>query len=241
VRAFEYPQGYGGHAHRHRLAQVVYPIRGVVSVRSAGGTWTVTEPAAVAIPPWCDHRVAAHGNVSLRSVFVDPDVYPTLVPAEIRALRVTPLLHELIVEAGRHYTDLHADGVGAAAVGLIVQLLPGMPSAVTSVWVPTVIHPLLVPIVDRWEREPGLPLDLDRTARGAGLSPRHLRRLFKAETGVTITTWRCLHHVQTALLGLARGQAVSRIAADLGYGSSSAFIAMFKRHTGRTPGATVDR
>ena len=41
VRAFEHPQGYVGHTHRHRLAQVVYPIRGVVSVETTTGTWVV--------------------------------------------------------------------------------------------------------------------------------------------------------------------------------------------------------
>jgi quercetin dioxygenase-like cupin family protein len=40
VRAFEYPQGYTGHPHRHRLAQIVYPLRGVVSVETGPGTWS---------------------------------------------------------------------------------------------------------------------------------------------------------------------------------------------------------
>src|SRR3954447_8076620 len=71
VRAFEYPLGYAGYAHRHRLAQIVYPLRGVVSVRAASGTWVTTRLTAVAIPPWEEHRVAAHGNASLRSVFID--------------------------------------------------------------------------------------------------------------------------------------------------------------------------
>src|SRR5205085_4819503 len=69
VRAFEYPQGYPGHTHRHRLAQVVYPVRGVVSVEAATGTSVLTRLTALAIPPWLDHRVAAHGNASSRSVF----------------------------------------------------------------------------------------------------------------------------------------------------------------------------
>jgi AraC-like DNA-binding protein/quercetin dioxygenase-like cupin family protein len=238
VRAFEYPQGYGGHAHRHRLAQVVYPIRGVVSVRTPDGTRTVTEHSAVAIPPWVDHRVAAHGNASLRSVFVDPDVHPALVPPAPRCLGVSPLLHELITEAGRHYTDLDGDEVGTAAIDLIVRLLPRMPEADRSVWVPRVVHPLLRPIVAAWESDPGLAVDLEATARQAGLSSRHLRRLFKADCGVTISTWRSLHHVQTAMLWLAQGKSVSRVSGDLGYASSSAFIAMFKRRTGRTPGTS---
>src|SRR5262245_13737395 len=126
VRAFEYPQGYIGHAHRHRLAQIVYPLRGVVSVETDTGTWVVTTLSAVAIPPWHPHRVAAHGNASLRSVFVDPDDYPALVP-EPATIHVSELLHELIREAGHYYTDYapaddgESDDVGAALIGLIVR------------------------------------------------------------------------------------------------------------------------
>jgi AraC-like DNA-binding protein len=54
---------------------------------------------------------------------------------------------------------------------------------------------------------------------------------------VTFSTWRALHHVRHALVRLGRGDSVSRVAMDLGYTSTSAFIEMFKRCTGRTPGA----
>jgi AraC-like DNA-binding protein len=50
------------------------------------------------------------------------------------------------------------------------------------------------------------------------------------------STWRSLHRTQAALAGGDRPTGHEG-AADLGYGSTSAFIEMFKRHTGRTPGA----
>ena len=53
---------------------------------------------------------------------------------------------------------------------------------------------------------------------------------------MTFSTWRSLHHVKHALVLLAHGDAVTRVAMDLGYSSTSSFIEMFKRHTGRTPG-----
>ena len=101
---FEYPRGYEGHTHQHRLAQVVYPVRGVVSVDTDAGTWVVTTRTAVTIPPWRRHRVAAYGNASLRSIFVDPDVHPRLIDT-VTTVQISALLHELIRDAGRHYTD----------------------------------------------------------------------------------------------------------------------------------------
>ena len=87
--------------------------------RGSSGSFT-----AVAIPPWQEHRVAAHGNASLRSVFVDTDAYPELV-TDLVAVHVSELLHELIREAGRHYTDFDgADPVASGVVALIARLLP---------------------------------------------------------------------------------------------------------------------
>jgi AraC-like DNA-binding protein/quercetin dioxygenase-like cupin family protein len=239
VRAFEYPRGYRGHTHRHRLAQVVYPIRGAVSVTTRAGTWMVTERAGVAVPPWHEHRVSAHGNASLRSVFVDPDVYPDLAAYRVTTIRVSPLLHELISEAGRRYPDADGGGddVGRAVADLMVRLLPGMTTPDESLWVPRVDHPLLRPVADALDAEPGHPGGIETWAGAVGLSPRHFSRLFKQDTGVTFSTWRALHRTQAALVLLAGGRPVTRVATDLGYGTTSAFIEMFKRHTGRTPGS----
>ena len=236
VRSFEYPQGYPGFAHQHRLAQVVYPLRGAVTVETEAGTWIVTTLSAVAIPPWCRHRVAAHGNASLRSVFVDPDVYPDLVP-RLATLHVNALLHELIREAGRYYTDLGDDDVARGIVTLVAQLLPTMDTAPSSMFVPRVEHPVLERVTRRVVDDPAAAVPVEVLARDAGLSARHFSRLFKAETSMSFTTWRALVQVQHTLVQLARGDAVTRVAMDLGYSSTSAFIEMFKRHTGRTPGS----
>jgi AraC-like DNA-binding protein/quercetin dioxygenase-like cupin family protein len=236
VRAFEYPQGYTGYTHRHRLAQVVYPLRGVASVETYSGTWVVTTLTAVAIPPWREHRVSAHGNASLRSVFIDPDVHPALVTDTV-TIHVSELLHELIREAGRHYTDFDGtDDLASDVIALIVRLLPTMPTSNTSVWLPRIDSPLLRPIATALEQDPADTTSVDEWARRLALSTRHFSRLFRQETGVTFSTWRALYHVKHALLLLAAGHSVTRVAMDLGYGSTSSFIEMFKRHTGRTPG-----
>jgi len=240
VRAFEYPRGYEGHSHRHRLGQLVYAVRGVVSVDTTRGSWTVTSRTAVAIPPWQRHRVAAHGNASLRSVFVDPDVHPTLV-STLAAIEVDDLSHELIHEAGRHYVDLGDNAVALAVVNLLMLRLPAMTQSDISVWVPQVSHPLLQPVAAALERDPSDPRSVDAWARVVALSPRHFSRIFKEDTGVSFSTWRALNQARRALVSLASGAPVSRVAMDLGYRSTSAFIDMFKRHTGTTPGATVGR
>jgi AraC-like DNA-binding protein len=69
------------------------------------------------------------------------------------------------------------------------------------------------------------------------MSPRTLGRLFQRDIGMAFGKWRQQLHIQVALRELERGATVSMIAYDLGYESPSAFITMFKRNTGETPGA----
>jgi AraC-like DNA-binding protein len=73
-------------------------------------------------------------------------------------------------------------------------------------------------------------------ARPAGASVRTLARLFTRETGMGFRGWRQQVRLLRALERLAAGEAVTTVALDLGYDSPSAFVAMFRRALGTTPG-----
>jgi AraC-like DNA-binding protein len=53
---------------------------------------------------------------------------------------------------------------------------------------------------------------------------------------MTFGAWRERLRLTQAVARLAEGEAVTSVAYDLGYQSPSAFIAMFKRTLGDTPG-----
>lgn len=61
-------------------------------------------------------------------------------------------------------------------------------------------------------------------------------RRFVSETGFTFTEWRQRVRLLKALELLAGGKPVTAVALDLGYGNVSAFIALFRRVFGVTPG-----
>jgi AraC-like DNA-binding protein len=71
--------------------------------------------------------------------------------------------------------------------------------------------------------------------RKCGTSRRTMERLFRAETGMSLGQWQRRQTLLHALRRLAAGENVSGVAGELGYNSSSAFIAMFRRELGRTP------
>jgi AraC-like DNA-binding protein len=72
--------------------------------------------------------------------------------------------------------------------------------------------------------------------RAAGASGRTLQRRFRAETGLGFGKWRQQVRLLRALERLAAGAAVTEVAFDLGYDSPSAFVTMFRRALGTTPG-----
>src|SRR6185503_17371695 len=75
-------------------------------------------------------------------------------------------------------------------------------------------------------------------ARRAGASRRTIERLFARETGMTMAEWRRRLRMLHAVRLLAEGQPVTAAALAVGYASVSAFIAVFKREFGATPGRT---
>ncbi|MCL6722929.1 AraC family transcriptional regulator [Klebsiella sp. T2.Ur] len=77
---------------------------------------------------------------------------------------------------------------------------------------------------------------LEEWAVWAGVSSRTLTRRFRAETGFSFNEWRQRIRLLRAIELLAAGKAVTAIALELGYDNVSAFIALFRRVIGTTPG-----
>lgn len=72
--------------------------------------------------------------------------------------------------------------------------------------------------------------------RRVGATGRTLRRLFRSQTGLSFQQWRRQFRILEAMERLEAGQPVTNVALDLGYDSTSAFITMFKKKLGTTPG-----
>ena len=77
---------------------------------------------------------------------------------------------------------------------------------------------------------------LTEWAHWGGLSERTLSRRFLTETGQHFSQWRQQARLQQALSWLAQGKPVGEVAPALGYETVSAFIAVFRRQFGTSPG-----
>jgi AraC-like DNA-binding protein len=85
-------------------------------------------------------------------------------------------------------------------------------------------------------KNPGDKRTLEEWGKLVGATRRTLTRLFHSEVGMSFGQWRQQIRILESLRRLALNEPVISVAIDLGYDSPSAFISMFKKALGKTPG-----
>ncbi|MET0275023.1 MAG: helix-turn-helix transcriptional regulator [Phenylobacterium sp.] len=230
--AVTYRDGHRLDRHTHPWAQLVYAASGVMQVSTPDAAWLVPPTRAIWVPGGVDHEIRMRGVVAMRTLYLAPAGPPETL-RDCRALEVAPLLREVIL----HVVKLGMLEVGNPAhdrlEGLLVDLLAAGETAPLELPLPR--DPRARAFAERLLAEPGGTHTLAELARHAGASLRTLQRLFLAETGLPLETWRGRARMQQAVVALSSGASVTQTALEAGYQSASAFIAAFKRTFGTTP------
>ena len=219
--------------HRHRPAQLIAAVSGVMTVTTQVGRFVVPPQRGVWVPPLTEHRIRMTGEVAMRTVYFARPLAAKL-PKVCCVVQVTPLLRELVLRAvdfPRHYPR---DGREARIAALIVDELQN--ATVAPLHLPLPEDPRAQRVTRALHADPGDQRSLAGLAKVSGASPRTLARVFRRETGMSFGAWRQQLRLLRALERLAAGDAVITVALELGYESPSAFIAMFKRTLGVSPG-----
>jgi AraC-like DNA-binding protein len=219
--------------HAHPRGQLIFASSGVMRVVCRHDIWVVPPSQAVWVPPEIEHEVYFPGEVSLRNLFVDPSVTGGL-PKKCTVIKVSPLLRELIlkaVAAGGSYAPESPEW--RLMFVILDELREAEP---TDLHLPMARDNRLLRVMEALLKNPGDNRKLDEWADIAGASPRTLSRLFVRETGLTFGEWRKKLLLQEAIDRLGKGENVTRVAFDLGYQSLSAFIEMFRKSLGTSPG-----
>ncbi|APY85304.1 AraC family transcriptional regulator [Streptomyces alfalfae] len=219
-------------AHRHDNHQIIYAGSGVVAVTTDAGTWFAPGTRAIWVPAGCVHAHRAHGHLALHLLGLPADANPLGLDAPA-VLTVSPLLRELILACTRAPHEDTPERRRLRAVLLDqLRVSPQQP-----VQLPTPKDPRLAAVCGQLHRDPADPRGLAELAATAGAGERTLSRLFRRELGMTFPQWRTQLRLYHALRMLADGVAVTTVAHRCGWASASAFIDVFRRSLGYTPGA----
>lgn len=216
-------------AHWHRKGQLVFALGGGVTCRVPSGLWMVPPHCGVWIPGSMEHSNIATANARIFFVYIEPGAAD--LPDRCCTLSISPLLRELIIElADRVEEDEVRDGL---LTTILLSELPRMP--VQQLHLPISAEPRLRRIAEALAQDPADRSTLAEWASRVALSDSSLARLVVKETGLSFGRWRQQLHLIVAIRELAAGASVQQVAGDLGYGSVTAFISMFKKALGKPP------
>jgi AraC-like DNA-binding protein len=231
--AVGYPSGAVLERHSHAWAQLVYASDGVMTVSTDEGSWVVPPQRAVWIPAGVRHAVAMSGWVAMRTLYLAPRLLRGL-PRRCCVVAVSPLLRELILHTITEGMLRAANGTHRRLAGVLLDQLRVLPAVPLELPMPRDGRALRV--ARCLQHDPAERATLDELARRAGASRRTLERLFHVETGMSFGRWRQQARLLHAMRLLASGEPVTTTALEVGYESTSAFIAAFAEVLGTTPG-----
>ncbi|MEU3180748.1 helix-turn-helix domain-containing protein [Streptomyces albidoflavus] len=215
--------------HSHPFHELLWNERGASSAIVGSRIWTITPTIGLWMPAGTLHGGVAAAGTCLRASFFGFRTTASISDTPV-AVQITPLLRLLLERLGE--PELRPAS-RAATEALVLDVLAPAPRELL-VRLPS--SALLRPIAEAVREDPGDRRTLTDWAAALGVSPRTLTRAFTAETGTSFARWVASVRAQHAIGLLTRGWEVEAVAEQVGYRSSSAFGAAFRRATGLTPG-----
>ena len=217
--------------------QLLFASRGMLTVHTEAGLWVVPVHQAVWVPPGVRHERGGGGQASRCGRSICSHGAPA---GPRRPAGRLPGGRDLATAAGDPApgdAPAHARPAGrggAASLDVLLDEITVLPLIPLDLPMPR--DPRGVRAAAWIRAEPAARHTLAEVARGAAASARTLERLFRSETGLPFGVWRQRAGCFAPCNCWRRGSAVAGVASAVGYESTSAFVAAFRRALGTTPG-----
>jgi len=223
---FEYEQS------AHGCGEFVYSYSGVMEVKVACHHYLVPSRYGLWVPPGIGYQSRNRHGACHCALQIDPALIG-LLPAEACALEVSPLIRSILEHLRDELTAPPYSPVQSRLLEVLVDQL-GIAQPAGS-YLPASADPLLSRVLECIEQNPGEGRPLSGLATQFHTTERTLMRRAKRHLGMPLTEWRQRLRTVKAVKLLEAGMKIESIALNLGYASSSSFIAMFKKLMGMTP------
>lgn len=225
------PGGFGFHSHdRHQL---IYASRGVVHVHLEVATWVLPVSRALWIHAGARHSITVKRPAEIKLLYVDAQAYSLPTSSECFIVEVSPLLRELINECALHDYAYAEDSTECRLAQVLLDQAAPSVSTQTALQLP--VDRRALKVAELLGEEPGNRESAEELASRVGASARTLMRLFLDETRMSLGTWRLRKRMLLAVELLAYGESVTEVAQQVGYESTSSFVAAFGSMFGVTP------
>lgn len=218
--------------HHHAWGELVYSFSGVMEVKLADRHYLAPPQYAIWLPPFVQHTGLNRYETSFCSLYIAEALCHRL-PQSTCAVAVSPLVHAMLEHLRDHPPAEPRSEEEERLLRVLVDQLAG--ANCMGSYLPTSDDPVLGPVLRMLEAQPGDTRSLPELAREANTTERTLMRRCQRDLGMPFAEWRQRLRVVKAMPLLEAGRTVESVALDLGYGSASAFIVMFRRMLGVTP------
>ncbi|UQG58013.1 MULTISPECIES: helix-turn-helix transcriptional regulator [unclassified Marinobacter] len=231
-RAADMPADSEYPIHTHDWGEFVYAYIGVMEVKIGKNSYLAPSQYGLWLPPKIEHQGLNRYEASHCSLYVSAPITEDL-PKVPCALEITPLTRSILVHLRSHSISSPYSQTDKRLLQVLVDQLISAKCAGS--YLPGSADPILGPILDFIERNPGDAQSLAQLARLSHTTERTVMRRAKRDLGMPLSEWRQRLRTVEAMKRLDSGIKVESIALDLGYASASSFIAMFKKLMGVTP------
>lgn len=225
-------------SHRHSWGEFVYSFSGVMEVQFGDSSLLAPPNFGIWLPPDLEHEGLSRNIARFCSFYVDAGLCDSL-PEVPCVLSVNPLARAIL----EHLREEFRDGLERFTAyteeeeRVLLTLLDQLRRAeCAESYLTYSDDPALTTVLTYLENYPESNCSNSELAALASVSERTLTRRSREELGMSLHEWRQRLRTVRAISLLEKGQTVESVALDLGYSSASAFIAMFRRQTGSTPG-----
>lgn len=219
--------------HSHSCWQFAFARSGVMHVHVAEGTQVLPPQYGMWIPANMQHSILTIGDVELESLYIEDSGGLGLVERCCTVV-VTDLVREFI-----HYACVAMSEAGDRSrsdglkVQVLLDLLMELPEAALRLPMPA--DEQMARMCNVIQEQPESRHTLDQWAAELNMTTRTFSRKFQYETGMSFLAWIQHLRLLKSLGMLKAGHSVNRIALDLGYSSSSAYIYAFRKLFGCSP------
>jgi len=216
----------------HHWGELIYSFSGIVEV-TAGDEHVLAPPQlGLWIPAETEHVGFNEAEAVHCSVYINNRLCERM-PKTLCGVMVTPLVRAIL----EHLRDHEASDDDPAARARLLRVLVDQIAncSTTGSYIPRASDPVLDEVLSALKQNPADNRSIAELARAFHMSERTLIRRCEHDLGMSLTEWRQRLRLVTALPLLRTGRGVESVALDLGYATSSSFIAMFRRLMGTSP------
>lgn len=221
---------------RHAWGEFIYSFSGVTEIKTAAHHFLAPPHMGLWVAPETEHVCFNNAAAVYCSVYVARELCSAL-PDHACAVLVSPLLRALLEHLRTQEGKPETPTERSRLLRVLVDQLSACPT--TGSFVPYTDAPELAAILQSLRDCPSDDRTLAELAADFHTTERSLMRHSRKLLGMSLTEWRQRLRLVSALPLLNGGHSVESVALDTGYATSSAFIAMFRRYTGTSPGKFI--